>query len=230
MKMRKISIVVLLVCGLFVAQAQAGSLTISQIESPYGAGAVFLDITGATFTSATDPSMSLFVATGDVASWNHPDGSDSDYVYEGSLDDKESSATEDLMLTLDFGVGAAGQDFILDLTMIVKDTVLAPDKGNDFSWGTSTDGAPVNIVSDAWAAHSVEIFVKDPPTGTVGVGVRLGTFTADASGQISVWIGEAGTDGDTERTQIDGIVVVPEPATMLLLGLGSVVTLIRRKK
>ena len=66
---------------------------------------------------------------------------------------------------------------------------------------------------------------------------EVGTYTgADLmNGVIAIEIDRVGTTaGENQRLEIDGVILtggaVPEPATMTLLGLGSLVTILRRKK
>jgi hypothetical protein len=59
----------------------------------------------------------------------------------------------------------------------------------------------------------------------------IGSWTADGSGSITVFIGD-GAKNDVlsgARTQLDGIVVVPEPATLAILSLGGLALLRKRK-
>lgn len=84
---------------------------------------------------------------------------------------------------------------------------LDSDANPEFQYGISTDGVNYTMSGISGAFHTNSSFVLANPFETV-------TF-------------EGGSDGGIV---IDNVSVVPEPATMVLLGMGSLMTLVRRKK
>ena len=57
----------------------------------------------------------------------------------------------------------------------------------------------------------------------------MGTIAADANGEIIVYVHSS---GGVQRTWYDGVAYteVPEPAMLALLGLGGMLSLVRRRK
>jgi len=193
---QKLSIVTLLVVlGLFVTQTQA-ALTADYVEAAMGSGSVFLDVGPGTYTR----SGLTATTTANLASdWNWPDTSDADYFVANCLDDKSDSAGDFLVTISGF---SAGQNVDLSVQVLGKDSDVP---GYDFSWGTAANGSAVNTVSDVTVG--TEIY-----SGSVmsTFAVDLGTFTADSSGNVAVWLGNGTNYNGDYRTEMDGIVAIPE--------------------
>jgi hypothetical protein len=162
-----------------------------------------------------------------TSQWGYPDGSDNNLtVNENSLDEdnwNHGGNAENFLATI------SGLTASTDYRLYVVALGRTDSTTEDFSWGTVADGSPLNVVSDVSAAPGA-IQIGELDWGKADFAVPVGTFTSNVAGEISIWLGKAGAySNETYRTQLDGIVVVPEPMTMTLLGLGGL-ALIRRKR
>ena len=106
-------------------------------------------------------------------------------------------------------------------------------RGTDQRWTVMSDGTQ-SVADSVAAGTDGHVLMRTDPAGLAGA--INGWFMADASGTLTLDIyGSRGpyTDLDSGSTcQFNALQLreVPEPATMALLGLGSLVSLRRRKK
>lgn len=119
---------------------------------------------------------------------------------------------------------------------------LAPDVGInsfDFSYGASA-GSLTTFADTAAGTKLWETIAGSPITTTsyyyyTGLyACGIGDWTANGSGEITLFMGEGvvNTVLTGSRTMMDGIVVtlVPEPSALVLLGVGGLALLIRRRR
>jgi hypothetical protein len=149
------------------------------------------------------------------------------YTSGYTLDSKDHPGdrkADDLLVTIS-GFNA-GQTVLLSVVSMAN---AAKTNLEDFSWGTLADGAAVNAVI---TNTGTMLFPAGNGYSDVAFACDIGNFTADGLGKIQLYLGEnwisQADEGGLRRTQLDGIFVIPEPATMMLLGLGTL--LLRRRK
>jgi hypothetical protein len=119
---------------------------------------------------------------------------------------------------------------------------LRPDVGinsYDFSYGASAgslttfaDTAAGTLLWDTIATTAINVGGVNYYYYTGSYACNIGYWTADGSGQITLFMGEGvvNTVLNGARTMLDGVVVVPEPSALALLGLGGLALLIRRRQ
>jgi hypothetical protein len=121
---------------------------------------------------------------------------------------------------------------------------LRPDVGinsYDFSYGPSAgslttfaDTAAGTLLWETKAGTAINVSGVNYFYYTALYACDIGSWTADGSGQIALFIGEGAVNTvlTGARTELDGIVVsvVPEPSTAALLALGSLALLLRRPR
>ncbi len=180
----------LCLCGSVMAEG-----TPEQVEEVL-VGATYLDFTS---NNASDSPAGPYIRNGltmatDGDSWGYPDTSDSAVTIHGNcLDDKGNSAI----------------DFAATITGLAADTsyevyvvsVGKPTGTFDFEWGISQATLEPFVINNATAG--AQILVDGGGVHTVGV--PIGTFTSDATGQLVFWFGSNGGSGT--RTELDGIAI-----------------------
>ncbi len=125
---------------------------------------------------------------------------------------------------------------------LIKTTLTGLDANQDYNiyvyFGDLTS-SECNIYAGL-LSDSLTMFDKDSPSaeqtmdyeGTVGqFRVLLGTTAPDASSNLDIFI-DSEQGGGYHRTWYDGVgyEVIPEPATLILLVLGGVSALLRRRR
>ena len=105
-----------------------------------------------------------------------------------------------------------------------------------YSWdgGDVTTGNTIDLlnggVGAGWTLRGTSTITDIAKTSTV---VNGSTFSMDAYDKVGVmvqWIDQSGTIGFGDSLTVEKIDVVPEPATVGMLGLGALVTLYVRKR
>lgn len=141
-----------------------------------------------------------------------------------SKDNLNDRNADDLLVTISgFGAGE-----VVRLSVVSMANAAGANE-EDFAWGTLADGAAVNAEI---TKNGTMLFPAGEGYGDVAFAVNIGSFTADSTGKVQLYLGDnwiSGADeGGFRRTQLDGIFIVPEPATMMILGLGAL--MLKRRK
>ena len=97
---------------------------------------------------------------------------------------------------------------------------------------TFANNAAGTLLWEARASSPINVGGVDYYYYTGSYACDIGQWTADGSGQITLFVGEGAVNTvlTGSRTMLDGVVVIPEPSMLALLGLGGLALLIRRRQ
>jgi hypothetical protein len=143
-------------------------------------------------------------------------------AYGESIDCNRRAGLPDFQATLEGLI--EGETYAISVAVLGRNDA-ALGQYYDFAWGTLADGAAVNV----WNVVDNGIKLWDDGNITGLYVVNIGNYVADASGALTFYLGN-GQEGGSYRTMYDGlhVALVPEPATMMILGLGAL--MLKRRK
>ena len=206
-------LVLLVLCVGVVAQAAVVNLDVnggSGIPVIYSGQGAYADLGNDYWNSVTQTSTNLIASDGvtattiGVAISSNKGIYDTDKITNNLMEDY--CAVRDATMTIDITGLDAGADY---------DLYIYANGDWDYQNGTISFGGntitTAGLLSDDFVLNANYVVMS---------------VTADVNGQVSGTI-----DNDQNSySAINGMQIVPEPATMLLLGLGSLVSLRRRRK
>jgi uncharacterized protein (TIGR03382 family) len=216
------------------------AITYTQVEDAMAAAgyadSLYLDLHNTAYTHPDATGVTLTWANWTSGDWGYPDGSDNQvYVGGFGLDENNNGSGSNVQAVFS-GLDANSQ-YTFWTTLLVNKS---GSQTRDFAWGLSeatittiasaANGGPIVANDDLIAPYTDQVPIASTTTYSNNA-FKLGTFTTDASGNFTIWLGEGVSGGG--RTQLDGLVVtpVPEPATIALaLGLLSLGAVLLRRR